>query len=196
MSLNQSEAPEGSFDNLIQVSRDLNIVADGPLSRMFASVLNALYKKEVDPETGIAIESQALDVQTGENLWIASKVAKPDEHIGMLYGVYNHQASLCDVIAVAEALQEMTPEEKAKSALICVTHERDAQTGATFQNFHYADAIAKKCSALYAHDNDFSVRHYRANNVFARSLKALAAGEGVKFYSSLEAYVADNPPQE
>lgn len=185
----ETEVREGSFANMIEVSKELQIVADGPLSQMFAASLNKLYAKEVDEETGIAIESQALDAQNSQGLWMANKIAGNSEDVGMLYGVLQHEASLQDVIRVADALTEMTDQEKAKSAVVIVTNERDAATGKTFQNFHYGDPMAKATSPLYAHEHDWATRVYRANNTFARSLKEVAEAHGVKVCPSLEAYL-------
>lgn len=183
---------DGSFKNLMITAKSLKVVTDGPLSQMFTATLNELYKKEVDENTGIAIESQALDVSNSQNLWIASKAAQAasrDEHIGMLYGVYSHEASIQDVMRINAAIEEMTDEERQVSAIVIVTNERNAENGETFQNFHYADSFSRNISALYANDNDHSVRHYRANNVFARAIKEVAEKKGVKVVASLEEFI-------
>lgn len=192
----KEEAPDqdvdGSFKNLMSTAKSLKVVTDGPLSQMFTAVLNELYKKEVDKDTGIAIESQALDASNAQNLWIASKVvqqAARDEHIGMLYGVYNHDASIQDVMRISAAIEEMTDEERQRSAIVIVTDERNADSGDTFQNFHYADSYSRDCSALYRNDNDMSTRFYRANNVFARAIKEVAEKKGVKVVASLEEFI-------
>lgn len=264
---------EGSFANMIEVSKELNIVPDGPLSQMFTATLNKLYAKEVDPETGIAIESQALDAQTSQTLWMANKIATHREDVGMLYGVLAADTSIKDVVRVADAITDMTEPEKANSAVIIspgpsfpvtpqlyrgadpldekdspmidalarqaqtivttdeskfpvekailaqkdpsesephieatpdaavaketegvlktvvITSERDAASGKTFQNFHYGDTLARHTSALYANDNDFSTRMYRANNTFARALQVVAETHGIPVFASLEAYL-------
>lgn len=192
----QEEAPnqdvDGSFKNLMITAKSLKVVTDGPLSQMFTAVLNELYKKEVDKETGIAIESQALDVSNAQNLWIASKVVQQthrDEHIGMLYGVYDHDATLQDVMRISAAIEEMNEEERKVSAIVIVTNERNADSGDTFQNFHYSDVFSRDCSALYRNDNDMATRFYRANNVFARAIKEVAEKKGVKVVASLEEYI-------
>ena len=183
---------DGSFKNLMATAKGLKVVADGPLSQMFTATLNELYKKEVDPETGIAIESQALDVSNSQNLWIAAKLAKEakgDEHIGMLYGVYHHEATLQDVMRVSAALEEMTEEEKARSAVVIITQERNAGNGDTFQNFHYSDVYSRHSTPLYAKDHDWANRVYRSNNVFARAIREVCESKGLKVCPSLDDFV-------
>lgn len=158
----QSAEREGSFANMIEVSKELHIVPDGPLSQMFTATLNALYAKEVDPETGIAIESQALDAQNSQTLWMANKIATHREDVGMLYGVLAADTSIKDVMRVADAITDMTEPEKANSAIII------QDNGATFpvkslyrgadaldeQNSPMVDALARQAQTLVTTDAD------------------------------------------
>lgn len=112
------EEREGSFSNLIKISKDLHIVTDGPLSQLFQATLQKIYAKETDPETGIAIESQAIDAQINQTLWIANKLATGRDDIGMLYGVIHDQTNMEDVMRVSDALTDMNEQERANSAIV------------------------------------------------------------------------------
>ena len=181
--------PANPVIDLIDAGRDLKLVADGPLSKMFASALHELYKKEVDEATGIVLETQVLDEENYENLWIANKFLNQGKDMGMLYAVYEPELTLDDVARVSEALEQMTGEQRSKSLVLAITDERNASDGSRFRNYHYGDGFAQNISALYSHDQDWGVRQYRACNIAADSLKKLCEKTGAGYCKDLDEYV-------
>lgn len=186
---NPKSQPLPPAAQLIEASQELKLVADGPLAQMFASALQKLYAKETDPETGIVLESQALDQENYENLWVANKYISHNQDVGMLYAVRHHDLTLKDVERVAMAIEAMTDSEKRKSCVVAITDERDAATGMQFRQYHYSNGWGDEHDALRSHDQDWGVRTYRACNIANDSLKALCDKNNVGYCQSLDEYV-------
>lgn len=155
----QSADREGSFASMIEVSKDLHIVADGPLSQLFTATLNALYAKEVDPKTGIAIESQALDAQNSQTLWMANKIVTHREDVGMLYGVIAADTSLSDVVRVADAIADMTEPERANSAIVIDHGGSFYETPNIPANSELADSLAATAQTLITVSPEFPIEN-------------------------------------
>ncbi len=167
----EENAKEGTFDRLIEVSQGMKIVSDGPLSKMYTDALNEIYQKEVDPTTGMALETQALDSNKQKNLWLAAKSAShgfadQGEGVGMLYGVYRHAAAVSDVINVADTFSEMTAAQKANSYVILDTKVSQDNMGSI---------------PAYEHEQPL--------NPFAQALEELCKKHEVPVAASLEEYL-------
>lgn len=133
MEISQTLAlPDGGQKNgfAFYINNGMPAVAAGPLADAMASALDQIYRREVDPITGIvlenrsvAAESQQLD-QLKRQSWIVlrQKLAEQNhvDHSGaaVLYGVHADTIAPSDLINVAEVIGTLTPEERAESAVI------------------------------------------------------------------------------
>lgn len=167
--------PESSepitFDRLIEMTKEVKVVGDGPLGRLYTDTLNQMYAKDVDPATGIALETQAMDSVTAKNLWLAAQSASNNfqdqgTEVGMVYGVYRHQTTVADVINVADSFSEMSAAQKKNSCIIIDTMEVPDPSG-----------------------NLPVIKYDQVINPFAAALEQLAVRHGVPVHVSLEAYV-------
>lgn len=100
-----------------------NVMVDGPLAPAFTQALDQLYRREYDPLTGVALETQAMDEIEAKRHWLAAKVrslqfANDGSDVGMVYGVKEAQAEQNDLINVVDTLCEMNDVQKANSALV------------------------------------------------------------------------------
>lgn len=107
----------------IGINNNKAYLLDGPLSRAYSSALDELYKKEVDSETGIALETQAIDaihsqMEMKDKLALMIHFDNAVQNLGLIYGVEKGKATPEDVIEVTDALSVMTPEQKSNSAVI------------------------------------------------------------------------------
>ena len=155
----------------LNVNGSPEVILDGPLSEVYAKELQEKYMKKIDPESGIAIETQALDMAFSKSLFVAATTMNKNmlnggETEGMLYGVTKNQASMSDVINVGDAISEMTDEQKEKSAIILDA----SQTGID--------------------DNKLPIIEPEVVNPFEVQIQDIADENNVKIYSSLEAYIS------
>ena len=95
---------------------DKEVIVDGPLSLAYCNALNEIYKKEVDPETGLAVETQQMDELERKRLWLMHKlgVSEGDEEtvpVGMIYAVRDGQVDSGVVFEVTDTLGKMSPAE-------------------------------------------------------------------------------------
>ena len=100
-----------------------SIGCDGPLAKAYSEALSELYKKEVDPVTGLALETQAQDVQYAEKELLAAGEAKAaiavdDEDLSLIYGVQKGFTTPQEVIEVTDHFSRMSDEAKSRSAVI------------------------------------------------------------------------------
>lgn len=169
------EQTEQHFDKIIKITEGNSVVTDGPLSVMYADALNEIYAKEIDPATGISIESQANDALSSRNYWLATKIATTNfantgQDVGMLYGVSKRSAGLSDVLRVSDALSEMTKEQKENSALVLDTVVVQDNANAPIEVQTNVQVIP--------------------DNVFTVTLENLCLKHSVKVYSSLKDYLS------
>jgi hypothetical protein len=92
------------------------VIVDGPLSLAYCNALNEIYKKEVDPETGMAVETQQIDELERKRLWLLYKlsVSEGSEEtvpVGMIYAVRDGQVDSGVVFEVTDTLGKMSPSE-------------------------------------------------------------------------------------
>jgi hypothetical protein len=158
------------LSEIIQVGKLNKVICDGPLSIAYTKALNELYAKEIDPKTGIVLESQSNDQITAQNLWIASKINDPNfieqgQDVGMLYGVMKNNATMADTINLAETYSEMTPAQREASAVILDEKVEVDSAG----NTNIDDQVLI--------------------NPFDVALEQFAKKHGIAFYTSLESYV-------
>jgi hypothetical protein len=117
-------APLGStLSQLVSLSKGQSIEVDGPLSQIYAKTLNAMYAKEIDPATGVCLESQANDATNAANL-LKVQQGTPRQYagqgvaVGFLYGLSKGRAGVSDVIQIADALSKSSQMHKGNSAVI------------------------------------------------------------------------------
>lgn len=105
-----------------------NVMVDGPLAPAFTQALDQLYRREYDPLTGVALETQAMDEIEAKRHWLAAKVhslqfTNDGSDIGMVYGVKEAQAEQSDIINVVDTLCEMNDVQLANSAIVIEPNE-------------------------------------------------------------------------
>lgn len=153
------------------VGENANVIADGPLANAFSKALDQLYRRERDPLTGMALETQAMDAVEAKREWLAAKVrsfkfANDGTDVGMAYGVKEAQATHSNLIDVVDSVSSMTDEQRAKSAVII---EGEPQTTEEL-GIANTDPIAPNPVALaiesFARDNGVAV--YKSFNDFIR----------------------------
>jgi hypothetical protein len=167
----QPTRTNSDLDEIIAISKDQHVMTDGPLSAIYTKTLNALYAKEVDPATGICVESQVNDASVAATLWLAEQAvdqtyANQGESVGLLYGVSKGSVGVSDVIKVSETLSEMTPAQKDNSAIII-----DSAIGLGVDG-----ELTELSPAQY-------------QSIFDPALEAVAAYHGVAVFESLQAFV-------
>jgi len=177
MSIEQKQliSPEGELvGDYFQINGQSAVVCDGPLSHAYSQALNQLYKREYDPLTGVALESQANDEIMAKRLWLASKYrsmqfANDGKDIGMLFGVKESQTTNEDVINVVDSVSEMNDQELQNSGIII---ERNEQTPISGENGEQAEQII--------------------SNPITAALEQYAKQKGIAVYHSLEQYLKLN----
>ena len=108
------------------VSKDGNTMScDGPLAKAYSEALSELYKKEIDPVTGLALETQANDALAAEKEILAADEVKiginageADENLSLLYGVQKGFTTPEHVIEVTDHFSRMSDEAKSRSVVI------------------------------------------------------------------------------
>lgn len=112
-----------------------NYQVDGPLARAYTDALNEIYGKKIDPKTGLALETQALDAhndQVEEKKYLAQLIQKNNNltDTSLLYGVQKGATQIQDLIDVTDKMATLTPEAKRNSAVIfdtAIVNENDGQ---------------------------------------------------------------------
>ena len=130
---NPGEQAEKVTDFITTKNGD-NYVVDGPLSRAYSEALNELYKKEIDPTSGIALETQAIDALHSQMDYVEKKAAKifldnKAANLGLIYGVELGSTTPEDLIEITDSLSVMTPEQKNKSGVIIDAAIQNESTG-------------------------------------------------------------------
>lgn len=144
---------------------------DGPLARAYSEALDDMYKKERDPSTGIVLESQALDVISAQQNYVAAKAsiidfAGKEEDMGLLYGVQRGHVNSEHVIEVVDAIGGLTEEQKAKSAIIidsALTNENTGEVPTIGQ-----DVVSPFEAAMEAYCQKHGVSVYRSLGQFVK----------------------------
>ena len=106
---------------IIDLSDGKMLVVDGSLSLKCTKALMEVYKKEVSDEVGFSLESQAEDLVNQVGMWqaLASSSSQPkDANIGIFYATKGSETGISDVVRMVDATQDMSPEQKAISALM------------------------------------------------------------------------------
>lgn len=110
-----------SPENLITFKDGKKVIMDGPLSRVFTEALHDLYEKEIEPVSGLVLESQIFQVmQQAQTFLEANKAAQDikDSNIGMLYSVDSPEAIAEDLAKLATSISTMTNNQIRNSAVI------------------------------------------------------------------------------
>jgi len=166
METNQAPIKKNPYlDTIIQITQGKNMIADGPLSLQYTKALNEIYKKDVDDETGISMETQALDDKVNKSMWIAAtdtrqELADKGQEVGMLYGVKLSDAGMSDVVNITDSVANMSESERDNSVIVLEEE-------------------------VVLDNSDIE----KSPNPFAKTIKDVAAENNVDVHSSLEAYV-------
>jgi len=117
-----SQENTSTLDNIIQLSTDKTLIAEGPLADQCAKALHQIYAKEKDKETGMVLESQANDVMAQQGLWEAASSLRSDaantgKSVGMIYAVQKSEVAPTDIINVTDSFTKMSPTEKDNSVI-------------------------------------------------------------------------------
>jgi hypothetical protein len=101
---------------------NLPAVSTGPLADAMMQALDQIYERKIDATTGIALESQQLDLVKRQT-WLMmrkrfAEQAGVEAPVAMIYGVQAAAASPSDLIEVAQSVGNMTDAEKADSVVI------------------------------------------------------------------------------
>lgn len=112
-----------------------NVLVDGPLAHACSDVLDSMYKREYDPITGVAMETQQMDTVAASRAWLAAKertygFVNGGGDIGMVYGVKETQATRSDLIDVTDTLAEMNDVQLSNSAVLVLKEEGTRQENA------------------------------------------------------------------
>jgi len=107
--------------NFIEIGDQLTLV-DGPLSAALVAQLNERYQKEVDPETGIVLETLAIDSNNLASAWLAAQMQKDKEAalnkpMGFVYAVDSDQVSSTDTVELGDSLSDMTDYDKSNAVV-------------------------------------------------------------------------------
>lgn len=161
------------LDSMVEITSGRNMIVDGPLSLQYTQALNQIYKKQIDPESGISLETQALDLAISKSIWIASNdtrdhLSNNGQETGMLYGVKKSDIGITNVIEVTDALGQMNDNDRENSAIIIETPNEPA--------------MAEGVNLLY--------KTYV--NSMEAIIKSIALENNVDVYYSLEEFVESN----
>jgi hypothetical protein len=111
---------EKILDRAIVFKNGKKVLLDGPLSRVITEALNDLYEKKIEPTTGIAIESQVMQVLQNANTFIEAnteQVIKENEY-GVLYCVDSIDATVADFEKFTSTFNSLDNKQLRNSALI------------------------------------------------------------------------------
>lgn len=138
-----------------------NFVTDGPLAQAYGQALDQLYRKEVDPATGIVLESQQQQVSERQR-WLEAAVGSvipPDKKamLGMLYGVKAVNLAHEDLMRVTDAVGRMNPQQKLASAVVIDASD----SGVSASSAPLAAALESYCT-------QHGVAVYRSLDVFLK----------------------------
>lgn len=121
---------------VIKMNKDASAIADGPIHEQLIKALNETYKKDIDPETGMSLETQALDALRYSNHYIAyqdlqksKQNAEPDS-TGIVYVIDNKNAGLTDVVNVVEIFEGLNNAQAENSALVIDNGEDQERSSA------------------------------------------------------------------
>lgn len=129
--------------------------AGGPLADQIAQALFDQYKRIIDPNGNIVLESQQQAEMMAKNIIIAQKTLSPEyngvnQDIGLLYGVQELSTNQGDIIEVTDYLSDCSPERKQCSGVVIFSQKDPTQgsacaTGQIENPFTTAlEAICKK----------------------------------------------------
>ena len=163
----------GKITDYVVSSNGNQYLLDGPLARAFSEALDVLYKKEVDPVSGVALETQAIDALHSQMEYkekMAGELMNKNlaSNMGLVFGVEKGKADADDLIDVTDTLSSISPEQKNMSAVVF-----DAAT--TNEGSPENPEIGPM-----------------AFNPFEKALEQLCAKHGVRTYQSLAQFVKHN----
>lgn len=116
---------EKILDRAIVFKNGVKVLLDGPLSRVITEALNDLYEKKIEPTTGIAIESQVIQVLQSTNSFLEANsqdILKEKEY-SVLYCVDSLEATVADFEKFTSTFNSLDNKQLRNSALIFNIHE-------------------------------------------------------------------------
>jgi hypothetical protein len=111
-----------NIDEVVKFKDGKKVILDGPLSRIFTQTLNEMYPKQVEPVTGIVLESQIFQsMQSAAAKWATVNQNVPEiknDNYGILYTVDSDEAIAKDLSNIAAVSTQMTNGQLDNSAVI------------------------------------------------------------------------------
>lgn len=109
------------MDNLLNFKDGDSVLVAGELGEEITQALYTIYKKEVEPTTGVVLESQIFQNLQRVNDFLdlnkSSDELKKDS-VGMLYGVSDLATSVKDISTLSQVVSTMTDDQLGNSAVI------------------------------------------------------------------------------
>lgn len=115
------DSSSNEIAEIFMLGQSTGVVADGPLAKACSDVLDSLYKREYDPITGVAMETQQMDTAEFKKVWLKAKASQvlPD-NVGMAYTLSENQVTRQTLIDVSDALTKMNDVAKSNSAIVII----------------------------------------------------------------------------
>ena len=119
------DGSENPIADFFTMGQSTNVLTDGPLAHACSDILDQMYRREYDPITGVAMETQQLDQVAASRAWLAAKdrcynFVNGGNDIGMVYGVKETQATRENLIDVSDTLAQMNDSQRSNSAIIVI----------------------------------------------------------------------------
>jgi hypothetical protein len=166
------QGKEVTFQQMVELTKEHNVVVDGPLSSACAAALNQVYSKQApedeeseETKPAVASESQQIlktqaQLQALSLLAAVQNLSSVGASTSVVYGVKESEVSASDIIAVTNIIDDPLVDKLNASAIIDRAE------------------VASSAGKDYSH------------NPFAVSLEALCRANKVKVYTSVGAYVS------
>jgi hypothetical protein len=151
-----------SIDNLITFKDGKKVLLDGPLSRIFTETLNDIYAKEIEPVTGLVLESEVFQkIQQAVEFIELNKDSEEFKkaNVGILYAVDSDSTITNDLAKLAGAVSVMNTQQIMNSAVIINTEDKTKEQ-------------LPICVAIEAFCSNVNIPVYKSLNSYMRSMKA------------------------
>lgn len=105
------------MNNVIDINKNTKVYVDGKITEQVIQILDRLYRKEIEPTTNTALESQIFQSINDMISYYEFNDSKAKENnVGMLYVIEEPTAS--DLSNVTKAITTMTRKQQLNSAVI------------------------------------------------------------------------------
>lgn len=177
------EANEIRRADIIRFHDESSVIVGGPIAEQITQGLQEIYAKDKDPSTGIILESQAIDAAIEANVvksLFGSELVK-DERQGVLYGIKREEISHSEIIDLADAITDLTPEQKANSAVI--------MTGNAPVTYPVSSLSSATGSVSSEQAGEVTMEAYTERHPYANSIVRICKRNNVTVYRSADDYV-------